>query len=133
MHTVFVYGSLRKGFGNHRLITASPKSEFVAVDYLKGYLYDVGRFPFFVYDENGIDVTGEIYTVDDDTMYSLDLLEGYTPGQYHNFYNRKIAITTNNRRVYYYEAGHDLCSGDWPLVDGGDWVKHYGITTNRQI
>lgn len=73
MNLVFVYGSLKKGFGNHRLL---EKSECVAKGTIAGRLYSLGSYPGL---KDAVDerVHGEVYSVDDETLKSLDWLEGH--------------------------------------------------------
>lgn len=74
MDTVFVYGTLMKGYGNHRNYLSH--SEFVGTGEITGYaLYAVSSFPGIV-PEGGEKVKGEVYKVDQDTLKRLDRLEG---------------------------------------------------------
>jgi gamma-glutamylcyclotransferase (GGCT)/AIG2-like uncharacterized protein YtfP len=72
-HRVFVYGTLKKGFHNAYLL---QDSEFFgdAVTVPTYSMISVG-FPIIMADENGKQVSGEIYTVDDGTLARLDGLE----------------------------------------------------------
>jgi gamma-glutamylcyclotransferase (GGCT)/AIG2-like uncharacterized protein YtfP len=67
---VFVYGTLKRGHGNHRLMTGT----FLGEDRISGKLYDLGAYPA-VGRADGV-VHGEVYLVDGDTMARLDRLEG---------------------------------------------------------
>lgn len=81
-HFVAVYGSLKKGFGNHRLIA---NSELVS----KGITPPIFKmisflaYPGILDGNKNIEV--EVYSVDSLTFKRLDGLEGYP-----NFYNRKL-------------------------------------------
>lgn len=72
-HRVFVYGTLKRGIGNHHLLA---DSQFIGnaytVDTFK--MYSVG-FPIIMPDDDGFAVYGEVYDVDDDTLKRLDNLE----------------------------------------------------------
>ena len=70
---VAVYGSLKKGFGNHILL---KHSKFIGEDIVKGFeMRSMGSFPFIRKGFGNVHV--EIYKVDDATMLHLDRLEGY--------------------------------------------------------
>lgn len=73
-HNVFVYGTLKKGFHNHRWLNGS---KLIAKDaeMCNLSLYHLGGFPGAKPDEDGV-IIGEIYEVDDDTLAGLDRLEG---------------------------------------------------------
>ena len=79
METVFVYGTLKYGFGNHRLLryseylgdaTTSDRYNFFTL----GYFPAVSKTGNEALDLYRVD--GEIYKVDDHVMYLLDQLEG---------------------------------------------------------
>lgn len=78
MHKVFVYGTLKKGYGNHRLL---EKSKFLGTAYTHSEfsLYN-GGFPYAT-DGGKNEIKGELYEVDDNTLQNLDWLEGY-PSHY---------------------------------------------------
>lgn len=112
---VFVYGSLRRGMHNHRLMS---KAEFVAEASLSGFsMYQVSSFPAIV-PGNG-SVKGEIYLVDGATLARLDRLEGHP-----RMYRRELVTV---------QAG-DVLAQVWVYVwqrpvsgmvsvPAGDWVE----------
>ena len=73
---VFVYGTLKKGLWNYERFLKGSGSEYfgeaVSVDRFK--MIDVG-FPVIKADEEGEQVAGEIFTVDDEVLAQLDQLE----------------------------------------------------------
>jgi gamma-glutamylcyclotransferase (GGCT)/AIG2-like uncharacterized protein YtfP len=73
-HRVFVYGTLKRGIHNHRLL---EKSQFIGEAFTveKFRMYNVG-FPVLRPADDGKSVFGEVYDVDDDTLANLDRLEG---------------------------------------------------------
>lgn len=85
MHKVFVYGTLRRGEHNHRLLNTatfigeaqSCSANFVMTGHGVPFLSET---PF-----RNLPVTGEVFEVDDATLHRLDLLEGHP-----NWYGRKI-------------------------------------------
>ena len=76
MTLVFVYGTLKRGHGNHRLLEAS---RFVgeAVSASACYAMHDCSFPILVDEPLGGRVMGELYAVDRRTLRSLDMLEGH--------------------------------------------------------
>lgn len=79
-YTVFVYGSLMRDFGNHRLL---KDSVFIGEAHMQGLeLYSLGGFPGAV-DGDG-SIYGEMYEVDEPTLARLDMLEGHP-----TFYERQ--------------------------------------------
>lgn len=74
MKLVFVYGTLKKGGGNYRLL---ENATFVAKGHTqeKMQMLSAGGFPVVFPDVPRGYVTGEIYAVDDKTLASLDRLE----------------------------------------------------------
>lgn len=98
-HLVFVYGSLKTGFHNHRLLTdcgATPLG--VAVTDGRYLLLKGAAFPFLIKpaDLPNVDISawcapvaGELYRVNDACLARLDQLEGHP-----EFYRRET-ITVN--------------------------------------
>lgn len=75
-HNVFVYGTLKRGYGNNRLLR---NSEFVDVGVSADNeftMYCNGGFPY-VFDSGEAFVAGEVYSVTDEVFGHLDGLEGY--------------------------------------------------------
>ena len=72
--SVFVYGTLMQGLGNHRLLAQhDPTMQPAKLD---GYgLYQVASFPGIVPEESAA-VRGEFYEISQDTLAALDHLEG---------------------------------------------------------
>lgn len=75
---VFVYGTLKKGFGNHGFL---KNSKYLGTDMVDDHTLVRGiGFPYMV-EMKGGDVAGEVYEVNKATMEKLDMLEGY-PSHY---------------------------------------------------
>lgn len=113
---IAVYGSLRKEFGNHRLIDKAEYKGMFSTDPVYS-LYSLGGYPGLK--ENGnTSVVMEVYAVNENEAHNVDMLEGYTPGEKPYFYD-KIPIETpwGEASVYTY-VGH--ISED-RLVKSGDW------------
>lgn len=108
---VFVYGTLKEGHGNHRLLAG--RSVFMGIDTIKAKLFDLGPYPFI---KEGDDlVYGEIYRVGPQTLASLDRLEGHP-----TFYERRQVKTSGGAEVwvYYLKDRMPKCiylpEGVWP-------------------
>lgn len=73
---VAVYGSLKKGFGNHRLLGATSEFIGTGITEPKYKMYSLGGFPGLHSGNDRIFV--EVYLVDaNKTLPNLDLLEGH--------------------------------------------------------
>lgn len=85
---VFVYGTLKQGYGNHRLLKG--KSLYMG----EAELLDYGVFPLpygfpGILPKEGEIVKGELYSIDEQVLNGLDCLEGfYEPNHPHNMYER---------------------------------------------
>ena len=99
---VFVYGTLKRNYGNNVLLQQGGK--FVDVDVIDGYklVYAMGKgsFPFAVENE-GTGIKGEIFDISEDyldyTLKNLDQLEGHP-----SWYRRVPARTREGRDVEFY-------------------------------
>lgn len=129
---IAVYGTLRKGFGNHRLIQNA--------DYLGTFktepiynLYSLGGFPGLK--NNGdTSVVMEVYAVTDEEAYHVDCLEGYTPGQPAYFYDKQdIETPWGTAGVYIYvnsiSEDRKIESGDFYLHAKGKVSEEYMMAT----
>jgi gamma-glutamylcyclotransferase (GGCT)/AIG2-like uncharacterized protein YtfP len=124
-HRVFVYGSLRRGQGNNRLLYTS---EFVGNATVCGTLYSLGGFPGLRIDDSEGDVVGEVWQVDDATLADLDRLEGVAVG----FYERRkwrVKIEGKLRSAWLYEIAEEHIVGQ-PVVAGGDWAAYRRAALN---
>lgn len=127
MSKVFVYGTLKRGYHNHRLLIGT---KFLGV----GILHDYGvfnmsvGFPGIKYSEGNY-VVGEVYEVSDITLANLDILEGYYgKGCKNNMYNRL-------NETIRLENGEDMVVGvyEWnskkppteEFIPNGKWFKVY--------
>lgn len=99
MNIVFVYGTLKYGFSNHCVIKGSRFVCDAVTD--KPYLLFASGIPFMVNDSNdfnSVRVSGEVYDVSDETLGSLDVLEGHP-----RFYKREsiwVINTKTNIKIY---------------------------------
>lgn len=122
---VFVYGTLKKGFYNHkgRLDGSAGYSKFIKKDSVDGIMYDLGAFPAAVlYDSNEFSnpnermhIHGEIYEIDNNVLKKLDQLEGYP-----TFYNRSKIITHSGIEAWIYHMDKKEVENK-PVVKNGIW------------
>jgi len=114
---VAVYGSLRKGQGNHRILEGS---KLLGEQRLPDFeMFSLGGFPGIRKGESSI--LTEVYEVSGSTLEQLDTLEGFRQGSQNNFYNREEVDTDFGDALIYTLRGdryHGL-----PVVEGGDWTK----------
>ena len=82
MNLIFVYGTLKRGGHNHHFLAGQTLVGPARTE--KGYtLYDLGGYPGLVPDvDNPQGVTGEVWSVDEACIMSLDVLEGTSEGLY---------------------------------------------------
>ena len=86
-HHVFVYGSLKQGYGNHRLLEDSKfLGKYITRD-ADFYMISLHSFPGVLKTEGGegFSISGELYEIDDATLKNLDILEGNG-----HFYKREL-------------------------------------------
>lgn len=115
---VFVYGTLKKGFGNHRLL---KDAEFICEDMTKPLytMYSLGGFPA-IQQGGDTSIIGEVYKIDKDTLAHLDVLEGYKAGRDCNMYERRITVTKQGHKCFIYEMDEPYSK---ELVENGEWTK----------
>jgi len=119
MNKVFVYGSLLSKLSNHRVL---GDSKMITKDSINGFtMYSLGPFPALVLNENSsVEISGEVYEVDSNTMTRLDNLEGYP-----SFYDRMEVTTNNGHQAFvYYIKGNRLYDVE---VESGNWKEFLGI------
>jgi gamma-glutamylcyclotransferase (GGCT)/AIG2-like uncharacterized protein YtfP len=115
---VMVYGTLKKGHPNFR---ALENAEFLGRCYLEGNyaMLDLGWFPAIVHhnrtDLGARRVYGEVYRVDEDTLYTLDCIEGHP-----TFYQRQKVETPFKKAWCYFLPESELDREHEP-VDTGMW------------
>ena len=116
---VFVYGTLKKGFSNHRLLAGS---EYLgtAQTVEKYAMYSTGT-PIVLKDEAVSPIHGELYRVNEATLVALDSLEGHP-----DWYRREeISIFVDGEQGRYQETAWLYFSLDrrGTLVPEGKFLK----------
>lgn len=115
---LFVYGTLKKAYGNHGVITGA---EFVSDYTLKDnyYMVDLGPFPAAIKTENKQGtIVGELYRITDDILRRTDRLEGYP-----DFYNRSL-VYTEYGDAYIYHFNEKESSNNPIVVDWHPKYRH---------
>jgi gamma-glutamylcyclotransferase (GGCT)/AIG2-like uncharacterized protein YtfP len=127
---VFVYGTLRRGQHNYRLLRGRTVAEHPAVlpDHA---LHDAG-LPYVVPGTAEDQVVGELMVVRPsqyaEVLQALDWLEGYRPGQPSHYVRVRAAVQllweAQEREVeaWVYLAGERFRPADATLVASGDWL-----------
>ena len=119
---VAVYGSLRKGLGNHRVLGGSELL-WVCETPPHWEMFSLGGFPGIRAGEGPITI--EVYrVVSESVAYGLDSLEGYRgPNSNNNFYD-KCSVDTDfgSAEIYTLLKGYEDCEA----IDGGDWLEYHG-------
>ena len=111
---VMVYGTLKKGHGNHRLLERSTLLGTTETG-PKYTMLHLGGFPGILRGGE-TPIQGEVYEVNEDTLLgSLDRLEGYP-----SFYDREITTTKFGDAWIYFLANDKHYEG-CPVVKGGEW------------
>lgn len=88
-HLVFVYGSLKSGFHNHRLLIDHKAESLGMARTLERHMLLKGNaFPFLLKRPAHARVSGELYRVDDAGLVALDRLESHP-----RFYRRELTRT----------------------------------------
>ena len=110
---VFVYGSLKRGYGNHQ--HHLDKSEFLGqAETLPQYsLFSLGAYPGVI--KGGVtSVQGELYGVDKEGLRNLDRLEGHP-----SYYQREV-IETSEGEAWIYLLPEEQYK-DYKVIENGTW------------
>lgn len=120
---VAVYGTLRKGSGNHFLLE-NDESVFRGTERISGWeMFYYGSFLSFPWikptEDIGSSIVVEVYEVSDDVMEDLDSLEGYNPNNPKEFYDRTQVETQHGMAwIYFMEDGpkhYPIPTGDYMM------------------
>lgn len=114
---VAVYGSLRYGMGNHRVVEGAERGADGIISG-KFHMVSLGMFPGLLKSESPTDIVVEVYKIDTESRaQSLDWLEGYP-----SFYDREQVQLVDGRTCWVYFL-HSTSPAN-ALVPSGDWVSY---------
>lgn len=130
MHRVFVYGTLRKGGGNHERLLKG--AQFVGDAKTKeNYIMLASGIPFVSEEAGPSQIVGEVYDVTDEELVRLDQLESYYPEDLEKSWYKRQVITVildkdqseTQAGIYFNDAGYGkmIMNGDFknPKYDEG--------------
>ena len=120
---IAVYGTLRKGFGNHRVIS---EAEYIGTGWTKEkYKLTAAGIPFVNPNEQVSNVKVEIYSVTPDHLPSVDALEGYNPNNHEGSWYKRTPIKVNMEDNNEIEASIYFGDRDAPtLIKSGDFEDY---------
>lgn len=119
---LFVYGTLHKKQPNHKRFLSDAVYLGEAETKRKYELYDVGGFPGMLRGGRNR-VVGELYAVDDDTLKTIDRLEGVP----HMYRREKIRLRRRSEvfgYIYQYKPKYDTHIEEIPSGDWAEYVRH---------
>lgn len=126
MTRVFVYGTLKSGHCNNRLLVGQHyvgRAETLAPGLR---LVDLGPFPGAVHSASPSRVYGEVWDIDDAALRRLDGLESNG-----SFYTREVVETSLGEAWVYvlpvrdYGDARPVTLGSWrPSQEEREWVEH---------
>lgn len=131
-YSLFVYGSLRRGFQHPAFKYIHDHFEFAGDAKVKGILYDLGDYPAAVPTNDEKYITGELYSIRNVDEFSwtiaqLDDYEGTEPETGDKaMYRRELATIYINSKptmawIYWY---NDDVSAK-PVIHSGDVLQYY--------
>lgn len=112
---VFVYGTLKKGYGNNERFLKDCKELGIAT--INGLMFHLGPFPAINLGEPFSQITGEVYEVNWDHILKMDILEGVA----NNFYDRVQVRTNSHGLCWTYICPYERARTQEFIVPSGVW------------
>jgi gamma-glutamylcyclotransferase (GGCT)/AIG2-like uncharacterized protein YtfP len=119
-YLVGVYGSLRKTMSNHQYYLSDSEYKGTFSTEPEYTLHSLSAYPGLKLNGN-TSIIMEVYEVGEDTLRSLNHLEGYDPRKISNFYDR-IEIDTPWGKAFTYIYISELSKDS--IVESGDWCEY---------
>jgi gamma-glutamylcyclotransferase (GGCT)/AIG2-like uncharacterized protein YtfP len=113
-HKVFVYGTLKKGYGNHERHLRNAK--FLGVGVINGIMFHLGGYPAINISDNFCQIKGEVYQCSWEDILEMDKLEGHP-----SFYTRIEVAMVGYPKVWTYIMERNRLSGRNRIVPTGVW------------
>ena len=124
MKNIAVYGSLRDGMYNHRLLENEGaqliNKEIISVPFK---MIPYSSFPALIPDKENHDVLMEIYAVNDNVYRNVEILEGYP-----TFYDKEAVVDSlgNVAEVYVIRDESERLQKRYENVESiCDWEEYY--------
>jgi len=119
MKRIFVYGSLREGFGNWRYFLHGNSTKLGNCVVEGNYaMHSFGGFPAVKHTNvNPTHIVGEVYEVSDVVYQDIEHLESYP-----SFYDREKVDTPWGEADMYIILNDEL--SDKPIIESGDWKEY---------
>ena len=118
MKNVFVYGSLKKKFFNHSLISENPRNRLIRKGFIEGYkLYLLWSYPGIKASANAEKLYVELYSITDEVFDMIDKMEqsaGYTSIETEDDGGKKGILYVYNGDV---NENNLIYSGNWTKED----------------
>ena len=139
---IFVYGTLRKGFHNHKLLSFT--TYLGTAKTAEKYTMYTSGIPFVNCTPAISQIAGELYSVSDECLSWVDNLESYNPNSPEtSWYVREeidVIIESGEKQkasIYFNDKnkGRIVCSGDYalPLDDDSQFVNYFAYGSNINI
>ncbi|NBK99012.1 MAG: gamma-glutamylcyclotransferase [Erysipelotrichia bacterium] len=131
--TLFVYGTLKKGFENHHFLdgakflgVATTKEKYPMVNIVKAYPYLINA------KGKGKFVKGEAYVISEQILSRLDLLEGYP--EHYDRANITLLVGDTTLEAITYFVNQKIDLSKYELLE--EFVKdefYYGIEIDEKF
>lgn len=112
---VFVYGTLKRGYGNHTAYLQEAK--YLGPAAVQGIMFHLGGFPAINLSEEFSEIAGEVYEVCWDELLDMDALEGVG----RNFYDRVEVRVKPHGAVWTYIFPRDRAAKEKLVIPSGVW------------
>lgn len=132
-HLIFVYGTLRRGYGNNRRLI-DGKANFLSKGMtVEKYTLSAAGIPYVNTHVPRTRVVGEVWEVDNDCLASVDRLEGYNPSNHNNSWYKRVDTEIELKNGKIITAGmyeNDTIASH--IIETGDYAK-YRAPRNQNI